>query len=338
MNASLDIAIDHVHCYRNAEPFFPLLQDADHLTSDWAHAAVVSLRARPQDDLNWSCAIETAKQIIGLGKWVLWELDFGCGDADIDLSDQTAFYSYTVAIEEFINKIWKEFSSETFGLILYRGDGDFSKRILNVRQRFLEERGGEESPFQQELYAAELFAQYLHRLVSFLPEGLAPIAMINASSSSSLAQAALLYSRRRFEHVHLAVCGTPLPIPGLCWRNGGSFVGWIGTANPMTEPASVPNRAVCLPQDDNCDAEFLDKLESLLESLLRSRESFRLVCEERLTEEWNGLDELILFSDLTSPRGKRMVQGFITAGGAIIDAGTLLSALNTEGLQASSLP
>lgn len=317
MSAPLNIAIDHLHCYRNAEPFFPLIQDGDLPISDWAHAAVVCLRARPQDDLNWSTAIESAKRMTALGKWVLWELDFGFGEGNIDLSDQTAFYSYTVAVEEFVSKVWKEFSAETFGLIVYRGNGDFAKRVSNIKERYLEEKGAEDSPFHQELYAAEMFAQYLHRLVSFLPEGLASIALINACSHSSLAQAALIYSRRRFEHVHLALCGTPLPIPGLCWQNGGSSGGWIGSGNPILEPASVPSRGVCLPQDHYCDAQFLSQLDSLLESLLRSKEPFRLVCEERLTEEWNDLDELIVFSGQMSPQGKRMLQGFIAAGGAI---------------------
>ncbi len=323
MNAPLDVAIDHLHCYRTAKPFFPLIQDGGYPISNWADAVVVCLKARARDDLDWSCAIETAQQIFSAGKWVLWELDFGFGEGDIDLSDQTTFYSCAVAIEEFLNRVWKEFSPGTFGLIVYRGNGDFSKRISNVGERFLEGKGVEDFPFQQELYAAELFAQYLHRLVSFLPEGLAPIAMINVSDSSSLAQAALIYSRRRFEHVHLAVSGTPLPIPGLCWRVGGSFAGWIGSVNPMTELASAPNRAVCIPQDRNCDALFLDKLENLLQYLLRSGKPFRLVCEERLSEEWDVLDQLILFPDQTSVQGERMLQGFIAAGGVMIDANTL---------------
>ncbi|MGE3535551.1 MAG: hypothetical protein AB7H48_12045 [Parachlamydiales bacterium] len=333
----LDIAIDHLHCYRNAVPFFPLVQDGNWPISDWAHAAVVFLQARPQDDLNWSSSLEMAREIVCSGKWVLWEIDFGFGSGSIDLNDQTAFYSYTVAIEEFVKKVWKEFSAATFGLVIYRGDADFSKRILNVADRFAEEGVGDGSSCRLDLYAAEMFAQYLHRLVSFLPDGLAPLALIDARGSNCLAQAALMFSRRRFEHVHLAVWGSPLPVPGLCWQTGGSFSGWIGPNSPIAAPASVPNRALCLPQDDFCTLEFFGELDELLENLLQSGDPFRLVCEERLTEEWDGLDQLILFPGQTSPQGKRMVQGFIAAGGSIIDAGTLRSASNTGSLQASSL-
>ncbi|MGE0670766.1 MAG: hypothetical protein AB7O89_07525, partial [Parachlamydiales bacterium] len=185
--------------------------------------------------------------------------------------------------------------------------------------------------------ASEMVAHSLHRLVSFLPDGLAPLALIDARGSNCLAQAALMFSRRRFEHVHLAVWGSPLPVPGLCWQTGGSFSGWIGPNSPIAAPASVPNRALCLPQDDFCTLEFFGELDELLENLLQSGDPFRLVCEERLTEEWDGLDQLILFPGQTSPQGKRMVQGFIAAGGSIIDAGTLRSASNTGSLQASSL-
>ena len=45
--------------------------------------------------------------------------------------------------------------------------------------------------------------------------------------------------------------------------------------------------------------------------------SYRLIAEPYITEEWDELEELIIFSDWISPWGKRMAKGFEAAGGKI---------------------
>lgn len=331
VNNPLDLNVDHLRCYHNGQPFFPLIQDKGAPVCDSSCAAVVCLKAQPQDDLDWSAAVESAQKLIEQGKWILWEFDFGLGEGTIDLRDQTAFYSYTVAIEEFSSKLWKEFSDKTFGVILYRGDSNWSERIIDVKDRHSEEEGSGCS-VALELYSAALLAQYLHRLVSFFPDAALPFVLIDLSGSASLARDALTFSKNRFEHLHFAIRGSQLPIPGLTWETGGSCSGWIGSGEiqPQMIAPPIPTRAVCLPQDRYCDEQFLNSLELLLAHLIESGRPFRLISEERLTEEWNDVDQLIYFPDQTSPQGKRMLKGFFAAGGEFIDADTILSASSAE--------
>lgn len=347
MTAPLELTLTPLHFYSKGTPFFPLIQDGDGSISSWSNAAIVRLSAKPEDDLDWSQPMESARRLTALGKWVVWEFDFGLGKRAVDLHDETTFYSYTIAIEEFLTHLWKEFSSETLGVILYRGSSCFNDWIVNLKEKFPEEKDairkredlmhapdekGTEIPFCLELDSVELFSQYLHRLISFFPDSLPAFVLIDMSISSH-AKNALLFSRRRFPHIHIAVRGSNLPISGMRWETGGPFTGWIGTEgpiNPLLMLDKIPHQAVCLPYDQYWDTQFLSCLDSLLSHLIVSATPFRLICEEKLTEEWNGVDQLILFPDTLTSHGKRMVQGFCAAGGEVIDAATLLSALCKE--------
>ncbi len=333
VNAPLELTMDHLHCYRDGQIIFPLIQDEEGPISPWAHAVVVRLAARSQDDLNWTAALQKARQLIEQGKWILWEFDFGLGQGSIDLGDQTTFYSYTVAVEEFTSKLWKEFSGATLGVIIYRGDSRWSERICNVQARYAEEREGEGSPLDLDLYSASLIADYLHRLVSFFPDTVLPFALIDLDDcASSHARNALIFSKNRFEHIHFAIRGSSLPFSGLAWQHGSSLSGWIGLGErmPGAAPSEVPKRGVCLPQERYCDGSLVSSLAFLLDHLIETGQPFRLIAEERLTEEWNDVDQLIYFPDQTSAQGKRMLKGFFVAGGEAIDADTLLSTLCAE--------
>lgn len=318
--------IDHLACYRNGQLCYPCIYEGSVPIPSWAQGCVICLKAQPEDEFDWKASIHLAEQLIEQGKWILWELDLGFNERLIDLSDQGLFYSHTIAIQEFSSQIWKNFSHHSLGLILYRGSGNFSSQVIHLQERFAEEKERNENLHSLEIYGASLFGEYLHRLISFLPDEVQPFACIDAAGVSSNVLAALMFSRRYFEYLHLAVCGSPLPIPGFCWKKGGSFAGWMGSERPPEQPRPIPSRALCLPPDAFCNDEVLNKLERVLSSLLDSGEPFRLICEERLTEEWNNLDQLIVCTDQLSPQGKRMLQGFVAAGGVVTDAGTILSA------------
>ena len=45
----------------------------------------------------------------------------------------------------------------------------------------------------------------------------------------------------------------------------------------------------------------------------------RLIAEDRLIYDWEGIDELFIFPETLTPQGARMVQGFLATGGAVIE-------------------
>lgn len=214
----------------------------------------VVLPAHLQSDLNW----EPQE-----GADVLWELDFQFAD----LNDQATFYSYVVAIEHFVKNIW---SSQSIGVVLYRGGIDIFKRLI---------------PHEDEVEAATIFATYLQRLASFLPDEIKPYCLFDPPRSAKEVQ---LISKDRFSHLHLSLEEVDYPL------------------------------GVLLPTDAYCLEDVLNKLDAILKDL---KEPYRIIPELRLMEMWNGLDSLIVIKGSVSVQGKRQIQGFIAAGGEVKEFG-----------------
>ena len=261
---------DHHGFYRHGEPFF----------DDSSNTVLLRLPAQLSDTLDWSTQIEQATQIISSGKYILWEIDLGL--SHFSPNDSAAFFSYTLALEEFTAKIWPHFRDHTFGTVIYRGNPQNQFPIELWENAFNDWSANIPHPCYT-LFSFQMLSEYLHRLISFLPDALLLFAFINTVASP--AKAAQLLSKARFEHLIL--------------KND----------IPLT-PSST---AIYLPDDSLIDPTFLQKLDDLLPKLT----SFRIIPEEKLTEQWDGLDLLLVDPDKISIQGKRKFLGFIAAGGTV---------------------
>ncbi len=181
---------------------------------------------------------------------ILWELDFGV------LKD-IHFHTYALAVEHFAKNIWR---SDSKGVVLYRGSLDI---VQSVEE-------------------ADYFADFLHRLASFLPDEATPYCLFEGACSFTKAKSAQLMSKDRFWHLHLSL------------------------------EENKSSKGVLLPSDPYCTTEALEKLEAYLV------EDYRIIPEMRLNEMWDGLDELYVAA--VSPQGLRHVKGFIAAGGKVFGA------------------
>ena len=210
----------------------------------------IVLPAGLSSDLTWD--LTQAKD----AEQILWELDF-----DFTF-DQAAFNSYILALDQF-TKVWKEFSDRSKGVVLYRGSLDILRKID-----------------EEEVEAATIFGDLLHRLASFLPDEATPYCLFTHSSFGK-ARTAQLLSKVRFCHIQLS----------------------------LEENKST--KGILLPSDDACTPEILAKLESLMEKV----GPHRMIPETRLNEMWDGLDEIYVIEEAVSLQGERHLKGFIAAGG-----------------------
>jgi hypothetical protein len=211
----------------------------------------VVLSASLDSSLDWSLSILQSNEPI------LWKLDFSFKN----LTDQAAFHSYALAVEEFAKKIWQPTS---LGVILYQGS------IESMLGFF---------PYENKHIAADLFADYLHRLASFLPDEIPPYCLLGDPQTG---QEALLLSKERFQHLNLT-----LQID----------------RNPL---------GLLLPQLERCTDEVFDSITQLL-----LKGSYRIIPESLLTEMWDGLDILVVIDKTLSIQGERKIKGFIAAGGEV---------------------
>ncbi len=231
-------------------------------------AEVVILPARLDQDLDWKLP-ETAEQ-------VLWQMDFGLEDGSVPLDDEAAFRSYGIALDHFVATVWKTCQEKTVGICLYAGRPD-AAWILK------------DGPAD-----IDAFAEYLHRLASFLPDEAAICCRFDVAHLTDPGRIAHLLSKERFAHLDLKVEGTTL--------------------------FSTPQAAtgICVPLIENFTQGIEEELSALILELQNQEISFRMISEAFLTEEWNELEKLHVLSKAISPLGKRKLQGFCAAGGVVV--------------------
>jgi hypothetical protein len=302
MTGSCPYTADHQGFYCNLAPFYPVL---------------VRLPGRLNDDLGWEAQKKLAETIVSQGKAILWEIDLGLSSFVFKPEDTASFYSFSLALEEFTKTLWPQFEQQTLGVSLYRGAFSEEERFPKAHweTHFLEQYPDAKGDYA--LFCVQNFAEYLHRLVSFLPDAALPFAFFDISAIPSAARSAQLFSKERFEHLHLALKGSRAPFPGLCWESGYPAHGWVGQRAHEHCTKDPAGTGILLPKDEYMDEVVLQGLDTLLAELLLKQAIFRIVCEEKLTEQWDGLDTLIVFPEAVTPQGKRKLQGFTAAGGII---------------------
>lgn len=140
----------------------------------------------------------------------------------------------------------------------------------------------------------EEFADFLHHIASELPEDVPSFALFDCMGDP------LLFSKEIFPHIHLGFRSGPIGV--IEWREKlipKRYDQRVGVALPLRE------KGLHFDEVDTC---------------LR-RGSYRLINEPYLTEEWDDLDQIIIFKDLISPWGRRMLKGFEAAGGVVKEFG-----------------
>lgn len=324
---------DHHGFYRGGESFFPLIQENALASTEWANIVRIVLPARLQDDLDWRKPLELAKRYIQSSKHILWEIDLGLNHYLFDLKDTAAFFSFTVALEEFTKKVWPEFSPHTFGVVLYHGvfQPAVSFPLSKWETLYLEWLEDKPNEDAYSLFCAQNLADYLHRLISFLPDTLLAFAIVDVSMIQSSAKIAQLFSNMRFEHSHLILRGASFPFCGIVGSDSqwdepkGMIHGWLGAA-PLERPRETVSAplAIFLPQDALIDTSVLQEIDQLIDFLGKARKPFRIISEEKLTQQWDGLDHIIVIPRTISLPGKRKLQGFIAAGGTVVTPDSLV--------------
>ena len=331
--SSKEITFDPNYLYVDQEKFFPILQEMEDSSDslDSVNGVMIYVNCAQDADFQWEEAAALAEKAVELGKWILWDLDFGLHEKRVFLEDTAAFFSSGIAIEEFTKKLWKPFQEQTIGACLFRGGVEFAKYFVWTEQHellYLEKSS--ESAFLRsdldleelgrKLFAADIFSDYLHRLSSFLPENVIPFCLFDVSSVESDAALSLLLSRERFQHLLLALKHSRLPLGCLNWEEGKCFGGWVGRGAPYFAAVHDVTLGVCVPLEENMTKDLLKQLDDVFAELDRLQVAYRVISELYLTESWNGIDELIVFGSAVSVQGLRKLKGFLAAGGKVIYA------------------
>lgn len=309
------------------------------------NAVTIQLDGRLQADLNWKKARQQALIAVEKGYALMWDMQLGLFTELIQpLTHQAQFLSLTLSLEHFLDSLWKEFKSHTIGISLFRGSADFSQYFpWDEHQKqnlkgWLQEIGGFDekacdlSLLKQNLEGQQLIRlfcrdvaiEYLALLVTRIPDALSAYLYLDATSvASSHVSTLQLLNPERFDRLHLAIKGQKLPLEVLGWGVSMSR-GYSGHSS--VELYSLPPifTGVCIPPMNFYQARHYEGLEEGLQLLQKHSIPFKLISENHLTSQWDGLDYLLYSPNGLSMQGKRKLQGFCAAGGTVVSTGALL--------------
>lgn len=284
-------------------------------------AVSILVRADLKDPLHWREVEREIEEALEAGAKLVFEFDFDFLYSRRIFEDQLTYASIKLAIKTFLATIYEKYSNETRGFILYRGRGDMAGHVEmsislqeSFKERLLEMGPKVKGSFALKLFSLEILMEYLHRLGALLPDEIPQFALFQWGSDVSRAEMAYLLSKEHFPYIYPAVRNARVPYDGPVWEEGAAQNGYVGFRAPIAKSAS-PSLGLILPRLGSVDFE---EIEAALEGL--EGKSYRLIPESLITEMWHELDELAVFSDAMEREGKRMLQGFIAAGGEVVDA------------------
>ncbi|MBA2367902.1 MAG: hypothetical protein H0V82_02625 [Candidatus Protochlamydia sp.] len=338
------------------KPFVPYVWGGElaEIASGNFNALTISLDGKIHSDLSWQLARQTALNAVQQGLFILWHLDLGLFDGlPLPLVNQTQFLSLGLALTHFKETLWIEFKSKTIGICLYKGCADFSQtftwdaqQLANFKE-WLEQLFNDVKEFKEEvgassmelsalkktekgmqlirLFCRDASMEYLGLLAAQLSDELPVYLFLDASSLAldPLKQLQLLHPES-VSPLNLAIKGCNLPIQGWGWENFATPIGYCGQ-NLLQLPAKLDVKiGVCIPSLAYCKPSHWEGIGQALEEFGKRGIEYKLMAEENLITNWDGLDFLIYTPSVLSFQGKRKLQGFCAAGGTVVSTGDLL--------------
>lgn len=269
-------------------------------------SAFIQIPCQTHDTLNWDAQTRQAISAQQLKKKIIWEFDLGLKAPFFPLEDELHFQSLSLALSAFTKNVWPQFQEQTAGAVLYRGSADFSSFFKWTERQeanwisWKEGKPESKEDHLRRLFSAEAFSSYFQMLAHKLPDELPLTIVLDARHTGTLAEGAHLLFSDRFEYFVLEIENFP----------------------PVSKEAKL---GVCLPQDLFCGKAQLARMDQLFASLTQP---YRIVFESFLSEQWEGLESLYVFSDALTVQGKRKLMGFCASGGTVITEGDPLGLPN----------
>lgn len=251
----------------------------------------ITIDASITSSLDWQSSIKIAHEAQNQAHSIIWDFDCGLFEKLVEpLDDEAQFLTLELACQLFKEKIYPYFSNQV-GIILFRGDLSQNCRFFtdNDFDLWLEEKQWQS--LKNDLFIKKLFYrdQYLH-FIKLLSAGLPDelnIYIEHTTHFANAAENAYFFSQAAFEHIQL-----------------------------INHPIEIahPKMGIAVPEMP----QLLDQLNQVMDYFKNNEIAFKTIPEQLLTQEWDGLDTLVVFSSSISAQTKRKLMGFCAAGGTLI--------------------
>ena len=269
--------------------FVPKIYDGEGDPPEGFNAVRICLDASDRSALHWQEALLKAQYHGAQGRLMLWDLQMDLLEGSLE--DDARFMTLQLGVQHFVEVIWSLFKDQTLGVTLYRG------------------------PFNEQVKKSMI--GYLKLLAALLPEEAPCFLFLDTTPVVDPAPYFRLLSLESFGHLRLVTKGPcaerfPYALPTCAWDHRASPLGFCSDAPGPVLPQRRIEYAICLPETsgDTCIENAIAALGEI---------PFRVIPEALLTQEWDGIEKLIIFPEWLDERGMRKVRGFVAAGGEVIN-------------------
>ena len=220
---------------------------------------------------------------------LFWQLDFGLDRATFPWNSGAALSALCKAAAFFRDGYLAQYKARTLGVCLYQG------------------------PLTAD--GVEVVAGYLQQLAALFPDELPLFACFDIEQPVGPTQLAQMIAPDSFPYLHIGLATSCYPL-GVLRRRGEDWVAF---------PLHNRSLGVVLPLAKSLASAMMRReIDHLIDQLQNKGTPYRLLYESHLSEQWDELDALVLFSAALSDQGKRKARGFVAAGGTLVVAGPSL--------------
>lgn len=280
---------------------------------------IITCDARPASSLDWKHLRKSTLMAVAQGKKILWFLDFGLfADLKWGLDHPGQFSSFNLAIDHFKKEVWSEFHKFSSGIALYKGNPNFlpqfpwdEKQKANLSD-WLKDR------FPTiELLKSESKGSFIDYA---LPENVLTFEgnlILQLFARDVCAEYLVQLSRRAIGEIQAYVLFDPMPEDPLLsalFTDPDRYEGIEIEPNIWKtdeERESGIYMPGCTMAKPSCLIPYRD--------ILYKQRDCKLIPEDQLVSSWHGLNELFVYPNAISKEGHRKMQGFLAAGGVILN-------------------
>ncbi len=319
--------------YCEGQVFIPQVYElqGDHETIPVGFNSVaLSLDGTLKAHIDWRQQQKAASDYISKGYKIFWKLNLGLfASLEWPLGSDTQFNAFVLALDHFRDSLWGEFKEHTIGISVYEGPLNFSKNFpWDEHQRsnysqWLDQRKVADTPHHLSLYCRDSATDYLQLMTSKIPDALPIFLLMDVSNCDNGVEYMQLSAPDCFERFHIAFKKDTQTPSNFCWRQGVAEKGFIGR-----ESISLVNLdykvGVALPPKESIHPSYFHRFDEIFSFLHLHSIAYKIIPEDWLATEWDGLDYLIYSPKGVTPQGKRKLQGFCAAKGVAVSSGELL--------------
>jgi hypothetical protein len=280
----------------------------------------IAIDGSPSSDLEFFGLEKSIQEVLNLDKKVCIELFLDLNSFNFSFYNEIEFAIRKRSLEVLVEKLSFVPEEKISHIIVYRGSIDFSSFIKKNALATLEYEKWKEnfSKIEEDhllqLFSAKLLSSFFHSLCSVLPDHIKGAVLLTMPYLLENAKIAELISEETFSHLEIGIKNPNFFVNGICWGNGSGKHHLSFTPASFRYKEEDVKTAVILPFLGNCKySEF----ERVCKNLEEKSIAYKIIEENLTNEKWFDIDNILFDQENISFDGKRMLDGFVAAGGKI---------------------